>query len=97
MPCLVGCLALIAPRVTIILVVIFSDYLGEAYETTLWPLLGFFFLPVTTLAYAFAWHMEPLGSVQGLGLAVVVVAVLIDLGIIGGNAHSRQQRARHKA
>ena len=96
MPCLVGCLALIAPRVTIILVVIFSDYLGTAYQTTIWPLLGFFFLPVTTLAYAFAWHMEPRGSVQGLGLAIVVIAVLIDLGIIGGNAHSHKQARRQE-
>ena len=35
-------LALIAPRFAIVLVWLFSDYLGRAYETVIWPLLGFF-------------------------------------------------------
>lgn len=45
MPCLVGCLALSMPRLTIILVVIFSDYIGAAYQTVVWPLMGFFCMP----------------------------------------------------
>lgn len=92
MPCLLGCVALIAPRVTIVLVVIFSDYIGRAYETVLWPLLGFFFLPLTTLAYA--WAINSRGTVAGLHLAVVVVAVLIDLGLVGGSARARRRRGR---
>lgn len=84
MPCFLGCLALIVPRFTIVLVVIFSDYLGEAYRTTLWPLLGFFFLPLTTLVYAWAIHGQD--GVAGARLVAVVIAVLIDLGIVGGNA-----------
>jgi len=91
MPCLFGCLALVAPRVAIILVWLFSEYLEEAYQTTIWPVIGFLFLPVTTLAYAWAWHIEPLGSVEGVGLFVVVVAVLIDLGIVGGNAREKKK------
>jgi len=90
MPCLVGCLALFFPRLAIILVVIFSDYIGQAYQTVLWPLLGFFFMPLTTLAYALAINEN--GSVSGLYLAGVIVAVLIDLGIIGGNAGNRKVR-----
>ena len=45
MPCLVGCLALSMPRLTIILMVIFSDYIGAAYQTVVWPLMGFFCMP----------------------------------------------------
>ena len=92
MPCVVGCLALLFPRLAIILVVIFSDYIGQAYQTILWPLLGFIFLPLTTLTYAFAWHLEPEGSVSGIGLVLVVVAVLIDLGLLGGSASNREVR-----
>ena len=84
MPCLIGCLALAFPRVAILLVVIFSDYLGQAYQTVIWPLLGFLFMPLTTLAYAFAINEN--GSVSGLHLVLVVLAVLADLGIVGGNA-----------
>lgn len=68
----------------IVLVWLFSDYLGRAYETLLWPLLGFFFLPLTTLAYAFAMNSNA-GSVSGFYLVIVVVAVLIDLGMLGGS------------
>ena len=87
--CLIGCLALITPRFAIVLVWLFSDDLGQAYETILWPLVGFFFMPVTTLAYA--WAINSNASVTGFYLAVVVVAVLMDLGLIGGGA----KRGRH--
>mgnify|MGYP003700696177 CR=1 FL=1 len=82
MPCLLALLALLTPRVVIVLLVIFSDWIGGAYNTVLWPLLGFFFMPLTTLAYALAIHQQ--GSVSGIYLVLVVIAVLIDLGSIGG-------------
>jgi len=92
-PFFVGCLALSAPRFAIVLVVLFSNYLGRAYQTTLWPFLGFLFMPLTTLAYAFAINNH--GSVEGMYLVVVVVAVLIDLGLVGGSASGRY-RARNR-
>jgi hypothetical protein len=92
MPCLLGCVALAAPRLVIVFVVIFSDYIGRAYETILWPLLGFVFMPLTTLA--FAWARNSYGEVEGLGLVVLVLAVLLDLGLIGGGARRRGQKER---
>lgn len=83
MPCLVAAIAFLFPRFAMILLIIFSDYMGRAYDTILWPVLGFIFLPYTTLAYAFAQNQH--GSVEGLYLALVVVAVLFDLGVIGGS------------
>ena len=87
MPCCVGCIALFAPRVALVIVWLASDYLGRAYESVIWPLLGFVFLPLTTLAYAFA--MNSRGSVAGVHLVLVVVAVLADLGLIGGSSRAR--------
>ena len=52
MPFLIGCMALSAPRLALAIVFVFSNYLGRAYQSALWPLLGFFFIPLTTLAYA---------------------------------------------
>jgi hypothetical protein len=92
MHCLIGCLALVTPRLTIVLVVIFSDFIGRAYHTMVWPLLGFFFMPLTTLAYA--WVINVNGSVAGVYLVVVVLAVLIDLGLIGGGEAARRRRPR---
>ena len=93
MPLMVGCLALLAPRFAIVLVVLFSDYIGRAYETLLWPFLGFLFMPLTTLAYA--WAINSRGTVEGFQLVVVVIAVLIDLGLVGGSAASRRRARGH--
>ena len=90
MPFFIGCLALATPRLAIVLVVIFSDFIGRAYDTMVWPLLGFFFMPLTTLAYA--WAINSRGSVDGIHLVVLVLAVLIDLGMIGGSSRARRRR-----
>ena len=90
MGCLIGCLALLTPRIALGLVFIFSNYLGRAYDTVLWPVLGFFFMPLTTLAYA--WAVNTHGTVTGVYLAVVVIAVLLDLGLIGGSGASARRR-----
>ena len=89
MPCLIGCLALVTPRFAIVLVVIFSDYIGHAYATNFWPFLGFLFMPMTTLSYA--WAINSNGSVSGVYLVVVVVGVLFDLGILGGSGASARR------
>jgi len=82
-------MALAMPRFAIVLVVIFSDYLGRAYETFLWPFLGFLVMPLTTLAYA--WAINSRGSVAGMHMVVVVVAVLLDLGLVGGSARASRR------
>jgi len=90
MPCLVGCIALATPRFAIVLVVIFSNYIGRAYETILWPFVGFLVMPLTTLAYALAINSR--GSVAGMHMVIVVVAVLADLGLVGGSARAGRYR-----
>ncbi len=90
MYCLVGCIALVTPRLAIVFVVIFGDYIGRAYDTLVWPVLGFLFMPTTTLAYA--WAINSRGSVEGFQLVVVVIAVLIDLGMIGGSARAGREK-----
>ena len=90
MPCLVGCIALATPRFAIVLVVLFSDYIGRAYETFLWPFVGFLVMPLTTLAYA--WAINSRGSVAGMHMVVVIVAVLTDLGLVGGSARASRYR-----
>lgn len=86
--CLIGCLALFTPRLFLVLAWLFTDYLS-AYQTVLWPLLGFFFMPLTTVAYAWAWHQGD-GNIAGFGVAVCVVAALIDLGCFSAGEHGRR-------
>ena len=92
MPCLVGCLALSMPRLALILVWLFSPgWLGAAYQTRIWPVLGFLFMPLTTLAYAYAWHLGA-GHISGGGLVLLIVAVLVDLGLFGSGERARRSR-----
>lgn len=90
MGCFVGCLALLFPRLVLFLTFLTSNYLGRAYETNLWPVLGFFFMPLTTIAYA--WAVNTNGTVTGIYLVVVVIAVLMDLGTTGGGAREGRRR-----
>jgi hypothetical protein len=90
MPLIVGCFALAMPRVALVLVWLFSSLLQTSFTTILWPVLGLIFAPLTTLAYAYALQQSG-GSISGFWLVVVVLAVLIDLGLLGSS-----RRKKHK-
>lgn len=92
MGCLVAILGLFFPRLAIVALVVFSDYIGRAYDTFLWPFLGFLFMPFTTLAYAAAINQH--GNVSGLWLALVVLAVLLDLGVLGDSSRRKLKGPR---
>jgi len=89
MPCLIAAISFFFPRVVLVALWLLSDYLGRAYETVLWPLLGFFMLPFTTLAYA--WAINTNGSLQGMYLVVFIIALLVDLSKSGGEASSARR------
>ncbi len=90
MPCLLVIFVLIFPRITLLLTFLFSNYLERAYHGLLIPILGFVFLPVTTLVYA--WLMNSGMPMQGFHIFLLVVAVLIDAGGFGGGAYHRRRR-----
>jgi len=46
------------------------------YDTFIWPLLGFIFLPVTTIMWTIVWQV---GGVQGWGLFWVGLALVADV------------------
>lgn len=81
MGCLVFVLGLLTPRVILLVLWIFTDYLSRAYGSWFWPTLGFFLLPTTTLAYAIA--QNAFDGVKGWGLVVVIIGVALDLGVFG--------------
>jgi hypothetical protein len=90
MPCIVALLALAFPRILLLFIFFTSNYLDRAYHNLLFPFLGFLFLPLTTLAYA--WVINSHGSIDGLYLVLVIVAVLVDLGLLGSGERSRRRR-----
>jgi len=55
------------------------------------PLLGFFFLPWTTLAWAVAY--APVRGVTGFGWFLVIFAFVVDVTTYTGGARARRDRA----
>lgn len=90
MPCLLLIVVVFFPRVALALMWFFSTYLQRAFHGGwLLPLLGFIFLPLTTIVYA--WEINSHLPLAGINLLWLGIAVLIDLGGLGGGAH-RQSR-----
>lgn len=90
MPCILLLIVLAFPRVVLLLMFLLSTYLQRAYHGLLLPLLGFFFLPLTTLAYA--WMVNSHMPLEGLNVLILIVAVLIDVGGLGGGEWHRRSR-----
>ena len=90
MPCIVVIAVLAFPRVVMVLLWLFSHYLQRAYHGFLIPLLGFFFLPLTTLAYA--WMVNSHRPMEGINIIILIVAVIIDVGGLGGGEYHRRGR-----
>lgn len=68
---------------------LFSDMLSRAFDSWLVPLLGFFLLPWTTLAYAVLWASSD--GVNGFEWFIVAVAFLFDIGALAGGGRRRAQ------
>ena len=90
MPCLVFIIVLAFPRIMLALLFLFSNYLGRAYHGLILPVLGFIFLPLTTLAYA--WMVNSRMPMEGVNLLILVIAVIIDVGGLGGGEYHRRSR-----
>src|SRR5205823_14971434 len=87
--CILAILAFFGPRLALFLAWVFTPpYLSRAFDTFLIPFLGFVFLPWTTIAYAIA--QNELGGLNGIGLLVVILGVLADVGVLGGGARQRR-------
>ncbi len=90
MPCLLLILVLAFPRVVLALLFFFSTYLERAYHSLLIPLLGFLFLPLTTLTYA--WITNQHQALDGVNLILLIIAVIVDIGGLGGGEYHRRRR-----
>ena len=78
MGCVLFLLALITPRLVIVLLWLFTNWFRGLFTTPLWPILGFIFLPTTLLWYTAVQHWFD-GRWSLWPIAGLVVALLIDV------------------
>ena len=87
MGCLAVLLAFITPRFVLVVLWLFTDYLARAFSSGWWALLGFVFLPTTTIGYAIARNAfsSPSGGLRAAGVIIIALGVAVDLGLLGGS------------
>jgi hypothetical protein len=91
MGCLLALVALVSARLALFFLAIFTDLLSRAFDSWVVPLLGFFLLPWTTLAYAVMWDSGH--RVHGFEWFIVILTFLVDLGSYAGGNRARAGRA----
>lgn len=87
MPCFLVILGMFMPR----LVLFFGWLFGvtnKGFEGWLWPLLGFIFMPFTTLVWGLAHAYGE--STRGIWLVLFIFAVLLDLGSWGSTTVKKE-------
>jgi hypothetical protein len=89
-PCLIALFALISPRLALFAIWLFTNLLSRAFESWVVPLLGFFLLPWTTLAYAVMYDSS--SRVYGFEWFVVALGFFFDLASWARTERERRVR-----
>ncbi len=88
--CLAALLLMIGPRLFLICVLIFTNWYN-AFDSVLVAVLGWVFLPYTSLAWMFVFFQNG-GQVEGGYLVLMVLAVLFDIGVFGSGHQSMRKK-----
>jgi len=89
MCCILSALALLGPRFAIIVWWIADPARWDkSFDTWIWPVLGFVFLPFTTLMYVV---VRP-GGVSGFDLVWIGLAVVADVAMYSGSGYGNRDR-----
>ena len=78
MPLIAILLALLVPRITILLLWLLTNWFNALFQTVLWPILGFIFLPLTLLWYSAVQHWFG-GEWSAVPIIGLIISVLIDI------------------
>jgi len=84
MPCLLALLAVAFPRVAIVLLWLFSNFFSGVYHGIIIPVIGFLFLPLTLIVYTYLAKTSG-GHLTTTQFVFIFIAVVVDLGLIGGS------------
>jgi len=88
--CLIALLALVSPRLAIFFLWLLTSRLSIAFTSGLIAVVGFLFLPWTTLAWAVAY--QPVRGVTGYGWLIVALAFVLDMSSYLNGEWSRRRR-----
>ena len=94
MCCLFTTLLFLGPRAGILIWWLFQPVRWQlTFDSFIWPLLGFLFMPWTTLMYAVI-NLNGLQGLQGFDWLWIGLAVVADLGMYVGGGYGNRERIR---
>jgi len=79
MGCLIAIFLIAAPRTVLFFIWLLTDWFNRAYDSFIWPLLGFLFMPYTTGAYMGAM-LSNNNHLSGGWIILIIIAVVVDIG-----------------
>lgn len=88
MGCLFALIAMLSPRLGLLLLWLFTNYVDRAFAGFILPLLGLIFAPWTTLMYVLV-DVAP-GPIHVAGWILVGLGVLLDLSSYAQSAARRR-------
>ena len=83
-------MAMASPRLALGVVFLFTDRMGIAFQHFWMGLVGFMFLPWTTLAWALCYQRGH--GVSGFGWILVVAAFIVDISTDAAASQARRRR-----
>jgi hypothetical protein len=89
--CLFALIALLGPRVFLIVIWILTNWY-DAFDSRLVALLGWFFLPYTSLAWMYIYFNSAGHQIQGGYLLLLIIGVLADIGVFSGGGRAMKRK-----
>jgi hypothetical protein len=81
--CLLAIIGFFSPRLLLIILWIFTNFVDRAFDSWIVPALGLVFAPITTVVYVLVY--SPVLGVSALGWVFVFFGVIADLGAYSGS------------
>jgi len=78
MPLLLAILAVLTPRIAIVVLWLFTSWFDGLFALTLWPILGFIFLPTSLLWFTVVLHWFG-GVWSPWAIVGLIIALIIDV------------------
>jgi hypothetical protein len=91
MCCVISSLFFLGPRAGLFIWwLVDPNRFSYIFNNLLIPMIGFIFLPVSTIAYTLIYKPE-FGSLVGMDWLWMAIAVMVDMSLYGGGVFSRRK------
>jgi hypothetical protein len=90
--CLLAAVGSFFPRIALLLMWIFTNYVDRAFTGILLPLVGLIFLPFTTIMFCLVYS-PALGGVHGANWIWVALGLLLDIMSYSSGGYGQRRRS----